>query len=154
MQTSALTDLKQLNGRFRNSSNLAKAENCETLYEELMRDYAPFSDPNDECEGELVLEVLSQKRIKASIYLPNLPPKTKIIRGRFKNNFFIREKEILVFGVPFIFFLFEEKQTLIGLTGKNELIVFKNWYNISTILIFAGGADDGFLGHFDRIDKH
>jgi hypothetical protein len=119
--------------------------------------FAPFHfykwDEKRNFEGAVIIEVLSKNRIKVSyINLNNNERiKSKILNGKFINNYFEVNTRRKIIGFPFTYFTLDIEKLRIGLSVEGDLLIACKRYHFGSLFIIFGDSNHGFpLSTFKR----
>jgi hypothetical protein len=146
-------NLQHLNGVFYNTPTVIVNNHPDSypLYVLLFkRDKTYTWDEVRDYSGKIKIDVISDKKLKASYLMDDIVVDEKMITGKLTGNVFSTKRSIRCLFLLFVN-LYSEVKTSIYLNKKDELVVNKQWYVFANILIASGGGDGGTGGTFARV---
>ena len=121
-------------------SNIDEAEDLRKL---LFKPFYVYAwEEEKDFNGEIEIIQLSNKKIEISYFNDNKLIISKILKGKFKDGFFVVKRKIRPIGVPLIFYTYKERRIMIGLDEDDKLIIKTGKYDVGMIFIFAGGGKE------------
>ena len=102
--------------------------------------------------GKIKLDVISNKKIKATYLIDDQIIKQKTITGKLKGNIFSVRRSRRFFPLLFINY-YGEFKTSIFLNEENDLIIDKGRYVIVNVLLMSGGGDSSTGGRYVRVKE-
>jgi hypothetical protein len=146
-----ITHVKQIEGEFKNFDN----DSLELRYNSLNGKLNWRARQIDTTQFTSVkFKILNEKRLKLDFMLEEDLVKSKIIKYRLRNNGFIklRNRNLKVTGIPYIFGGYEMEKYDIGLTKTGDLIL--HGYNERAggfLIVLSGGNAFKVKRTFERI---
>jgi hypothetical protein len=105
-------------------------------------------------EGEIEIEVLSEKKIKVSFIKDGELLKSRIYNGKFINNYnyFSINQRKSFFGIPPLIYIYHVHKVDIGLTSDGYLIVYLGDYTFGGIFVFMGPSSFAYEVLFKKLE--
>lgn len=132
-----------LNGIYSNSPNGILNNEAEDLKKLLLNPFYVYAwEEEKDYKGEIKITQISDKKIKVTYFKDDKLVKTKTLKGKFKNGFFIVKRKLRPIGIPFVFYTYKERRIMIGSDKEDNLIVKTGRYDFGMILFFGGGGKE------------
>ena len=151
-------DLSVLNGVYKNIAVNSKVSQDEfSLYLLLFKNYHwqnPFYNKPDDYDGSIRLTAISDDKIKVERFVDGEIVKTKILKGKMHNNFFITKRKWRVMGIPILFGSYNESMIAIG-QSRNGYLNIKKLFEFTGGIMPLGGNSNIYLEnlYFVRTDS-
>jgi hypothetical protein len=105
-------------------------------------------------DGEIEIEVLSERKIKVSFIKNGEMLKSKIYKGKFINNynyFSINQRNSFC-GIPLLIYAYKEHKVDIGLTSDGYLAIYLSNYTFGGIFLFMGQSTYAYEVLFKKLE--
>lgn len=149
-------DLARLNGIYSNmpesySDTVDFNRNPYDLYQLLFKSDKGYEyDEPRNYSGNIKIEAVSDRKIKASYIIGDTIIKEKIISGKLKHDVFsVKRKVFALFLIVFNFY--KESKSSIYLDANGDLVVYNAIDAYGQILFASGGGENSHSGKFHRI---
>jgi len=122
-------DLTVLNGTYKNiAANSREPQDDFSLYLLLFKNYHwqnPYYNKPEDYKGSIKLTAISNNKIKLERFVDGEIVKTKILKGKIYNNYFVTKRKWRIIGIPVLLGSYNESLMAISLTQNGYLKVRK-----------------------------
>lgn len=144
-------DLSILNGTYKNiAANSLINQDDSSLYLLLFKNYHwqnPHYNKAEDYDGSIRLTVLSDKKIKLEHFVNGNIVKSKTLKGKMYNNYFITNRKWRIIGIPIILGGYNESIVAIGLAANGYLNIKKKIENTGGLMPIGASS----YTHFENV---
>ncbi len=145
-------DLSILNGTYKNTAaNSKEPQDKISLYLLLFKNFHwqnPYYNKPDDYDGSIRLTAISNSKLKIERFIDGEIVKTKILKGKVYNNFFLTNRKWRVLGVPIIFGVYDESAIAISLAPNGYLYIKKAFETTGGIIGLGGNSNTYIEGNY------
>ncbi len=149
-------DIHVLNGMYKNVAvNVDNPKSEQSLYLLLFKNYhrqMPSYNKDKDYEGNIKIEVLSDKKIRVDHIVNGCIKKSRTYKGRIKNDFFVIKRKWIIIGVPPVLGGYDESKLAIGISKDGYLYIKKGFFNIAGIVGMANSNEFYYDYFYEKID--
>ncbi|MCC6281249.1 MAG: hypothetical protein IT262_11645 [Saprospiraceae bacterium] len=137
-------DIKQLNGTYENwPVYIPGNERGDDLHKLLFKPYYTYLWAGERNHaGKVGIEVQNDNRLKITYFGDNNLIETRTLKGKYNNGFFIVKRKVRALGIPFLYFSYHERRTMLGINEQQELVVKTGKSDFGNLLILTGGSNE------------
>ncbi|MFT4222612.1 hypothetical protein [Dysgonomonas sp.] len=148
-------DFSVLNGTYKNNTvNSKYPQRGQSLHLLLFKNFDSYSNKSEDHDGSIRLTAISDNKIKIERFVDGEIVKTKILKGKMQNNFFVPKRKWRLWGVPIIFGAYYESMVAIGLAQNGYLYVKKVFENTGGIIAIGANSNTTTAGgYFAKTDS-
>lgn len=141
-----------LSGSFSNQPIVVGANTGEPLSKFFFTPFKVYEwDEFRDYEGVVQIQPLSSHTINVQLWKADTLTCEVEVNGELQGDYFEIDRKLKVIGFPFIYFIYQERKTIISTTEEGNLILKQGKMSMGNVFIFSGGTDSYTSGEFKRI---